>query len=177
MKRVFFHITLASLTAWAMYIMSGFLLRAITAQMDEIFWRYFFASVLMTVFYGISLLYFAKIRGHSEEQQILNDYETHPYDSIVKDFCLMIRRERAYICCLFVISALCFLLEILDGYLFEAKTLGYIAFIYFPIVIMDSCIPVGIVAYLVSPACCALTYLIAVCIYRRHCYKKAANRR
>ena len=172
MKRVFFHCTLASLAALVIYIMSGFLLTAITARMDEIFWRYFFASVLMTVFYGVSLLYFAKIRGRLEEQQILKDYETHPYDSIVKDFCLVLRRERAYIGCLFVISAFCFLLNILDGYLFEAKTLGHIAIIYLPITIMDSCIPVRIVAYLVSPACCAIMYLIAVCIYRRHCYKK-----
>ena len=177
MKRIFLNISLASLVAWVIYIMSSSLLRAITAQMDEIFWRHFFASVLMTVFYGVSLLYFAKIRGRSEEQQILNDYETDPNHSVVKDFCLIIRRERAYICCLFVISALCFLLNILDGYLFEAKTLGYIAFIYLPIVIMDSCIPYQPVAYLVSPACCAIMYLIAVYIYRRHCCKKEANLR
>ena len=177
MKRVFFHITLASLAAWAMYIMSSFLLRAITAQMDEIFWRFLFTSVLMTIFYGVSLLYFTKIRGRLEEQQIVKDYENHPYDSIVKDFCLIIRRERAYVCCLFVISAFCFLLHTLDGYLFEAKTLGHVAFIYSPITIMGSFIPCQPVAYLVSPACCAIMYLIAVCIYRRHCYKKAANRR
>lgn len=170
MKRVFFHITLASLLALGIYILSGFLLRAITATMDEIFWRYFFASVLVTMFYGVSLLYFVKIRGRSEEQQILKDYETHPYDSIVNDFGLVFRRERAYICCLFVISALCFLLNILDDCLFEAKVLGHIAFIYSPIVIMGSCIPYQLVAYLVSPACCATMYLIAVCIYRRHCY-------
>ena len=173
MKRVFFHITLASLLALGIYILLvGFLLRAIVAIMDEIFWRFFFTSVLMTIFYGVSLLYFVKIRGRSEEQQIVKDYENHPYYSIVKDFCLIIRRERAYICCLFVISALCFLLHILDGYLFEAKTLGHIAFIYSPITIMGSFIPWQSVAYLVSPACCALMYLIAVCIYRRHCYKK-----
>ena len=65
----------------------------------------------MTVLYGVGLFYFAKIRGCSEEQQILKDYETHPYDSIVKDFGLVFRRERAYICCLFVISALCFFIE------------------------------------------------------------------
>ena len=115
MKRVFFHITLASLLALGIYILLvGFLLRAIVAIMDEIFWRFFFTSVLMTIFYGVSLLYFTKIRGRLEEQQIVKDYENHPYDSIVKDFCLIIRRERAYICCLFVISALCFLLHILS---------------------------------------------------------------
>jgi hypothetical protein len=178
MKRVFFHTTLASLLALGIYILLvGFLLRGIVATMDEIFWRFLFTSVLMTIFYGVSLLYFTKIRGRLEEQQIVKDYENHPYDSIVKDFCLIIRRERAYVCCLFVISAFCFLLHTLDGYLFEAKTLGHVAFIYSPITIMGSCIPCQPVAYLVSPACCAIMYLIAVCIYRRHCYKKAAKRR
>ena len=170
MKRVFYHITLASLAALAVSVISMMLLRSIIGSIEEIFWRYFISSLFMTVLYGVGLFYFAKIRGHSEEQQILKDYETHPYDSIVKDFGLVFRRERAYICCLFVISALCFLLNILDGYLFEAKTLGHIAFIYSPIVIMGSCIPYQPVAYLVSPACCAMMYLIAVCIYRRRCY-------
>ena len=178
MKRVFFHTTLASLLALGIYILLvGFLLRGIVATMDEIFWRFLFTTVLMTICYGVSLLYYTKIRGRLEEQQIVKDYENHPYDSIVKDFCLIIRRERAYVCCLFVISAFCFLLHTLDGYLFEAKTLGHVAFIYSPITIMGSCIPCQPVAYLVSPACCAIMYLIAVCIYRRHCYKKAANRR
>ncbi len=173
MKRVFFHTTLASFLALGIYILLvGFLLRGIVATMDEIFWRFLFTSVLMTIFYGVSLLYFTKIRGRLEEQQIVKDYENHPYDSIVKDFCLIIRRERAYVCCLFVISAFCFLLHTLDGYLFEAKTLGHVAFIYSPITIMSSFISCQPVAYLVSPACCAIMYLIAVCIYRRHCYKK-----
>ena len=175
MKRVYFHTTLASLVALAIYIMSGFLIRAITRYMDETFWRYFFASVLMVIFYGVGLLYFANIRGHSEAQQILKDYETHPYDSFFKDFRLVFHRARGYICCLFVISALCFLLNMFDAFLFGEKFLGYITFVYIPITIMDSCIPVRIVAYLVSPACCAVTYLIAVCIYRRHCYKKRNN--
>ena len=63
MKRVYFHTTLASLVALAIYIMSGFLIRAITRYMDETFWRYFFASVLMVIFYGVGLLYFANIKG------------------------------------------------------------------------------------------------------------------
>ena len=170
MKRVFLHITLASLAALAVYVISMILLRSIIGSTEEIFWRYFISSLFMTVLFGVSLFYFAKIRGRSEEQQILKDHETHPYGSIVKDFGLVFRRERAYICCLFVISALCFLLNILDGYLFEAKALGHITFIYSPIVIMGSCIPVQVIAYLVSPACCAVTYLIALCIYRRHYY-------
>jgi len=174
MKRVFLHITLASLAALAVYVISMMLLRSIIGSIEEIFWRYFISSFFMTVLYGISLFYFAKIRGRSEEQQILKDYETRPYDSIVKDFCLILRREKVYICFLFLSSALCFFLHILDGYLFEAKTtpgpLGHIAFIYSPIITMASYISYKPVGYLVSPACCAIVYLIAVCIYRRHCY-------
>lgn len=172
MKRVFLQTTLASLTVLPVYVISMILLRGILESIGDIFLRYFLSSVLMIIFYGVSLLYFANIRGRSEAQQISKDYETHPYDSFFKDFRLVFYRTRGYICCLFAISAFCFLLNMFDAFLFGEKFLGYITFVYIPIIIMDSCIPVQIVAYLVSPAYCAVTYLIAVCIYRRHCYKK-----
>ena len=171
MKRILWHITLASMVTLVAYIALYAIWGALLGGLEDTALHLFLVASMTTVAFGYFLLYISKIRNSTGEDEVISDYANKKYVSLLDDLKRIIHREAKILACIGVIVLLCFALNTFDGLIFEKKTISFPTFFFIPLYFLSSWINMPFVGYVLNAVADCAIYILFLLVYRRRKYK------
>lgn len=170
MKRILWHITLASLITLVAYLVLFFIWGAILGEVKNVILRLSLTALMTSAAFGFFLLYRAKIKNSVGEDEVMSDYKDRTYISIVDDFKLVIKRELKILIAIAGIVLACFVLNTFDPLIFGKKTISAITIFFAPLCLFDTVINIPFVGYMVSAIVDCVAYVVCLIIHRKRMY-------
>lgn len=170
MKRILWHITLASLITLVAYLVLFFIWGAILGEVKDPTFRLFLTALMTSAAFGFFLLHRVKIKNSVGEDEVMSDYKDRTYISIVDDFKLFIKREMKILIAIAGIALACFVLNTFDPLIFGKKTISAITIFFAPMCLFDTVINIPFVGYMVSAIVDCVAYVVCLIIHRKRMY-------
>ncbi|MBE6601937.1 MAG: hypothetical protein E7637_05465 [Ruminococcaceae bacterium] len=167
MKRTFLNITVASCITMVAYIALYAFWGAILNALKNPTLKLFLVCFMTTAAFGFFLLYTSKIRKSVGEEEVLSDYREQAYESVQRDFQLVIKRESRTLITIVGIALTCFALNLLYGLLFDKSAAFPVTLLFAPICIFDSVIKIPFLGYALSAVLDCVSYVVFLLIYRK----------
>jgi len=167
MKRAVINITISSVVSLAAYIALYSIWGALLSTVEDPTLKNTIVSLMTAAAYSLILLYFRKIRGDRCSDEIMEDYKDTKYTGYSDDIKVMLSREKTLLIAVNVCVILCWLLNTVDIAIFGKKTFSAVTFIFAPMCILSTAIPIRIIGYVLNGMIICVIYCALLMYYRR----------
>ena len=167
MKRAILNITTASVVSLAAYIALYSIWGALLSTVKDPTLKNTIISLMTAAAYSLILLYFRKIRGDRCSDEVMEDYKDRKYIGYADDLKVILTREKMLLTAVNCCVILCWLLNTVDIAIFGKKTFSAVTFIFAPMCILSTAIPIQIIGYILNGMIICVIYCALLMRYRR----------